>query len=234
MNRVVVKYNDNALFLLGARNRLTGKEYKIIGEYNNNECSTCFADLGIPAPKHFVFKSINEASAYINQFMPQDMEGLVVMDYNQLAPTDNNSFYEGFNRIKVKTVAYLAAARVKSTIGSPRSVMELILSEKADDVKVLLPEHIVKSIDTLSEGLTKLYRFYDELYPELIKDKPTRKDLAMRVQAGSYNMGFIMERYSGKVDSFKNWVKNHGLTKEGIVAYPDSFLDKLVEMISNV
>ena len=110
-NRVTIEYKDFDLYCLGCRNNITLEEEEV----NPN-----IQDFGIKIPKTYSLSSLKDCISYVSS-MGADEEGFVVVD----------KFYK---RIKVKSPAYLAAARIRNNnVITKESVLELYLAGKIDD-----------------------------------------------------------------------------------------------------
>lgn len=205
LNRVVVAYPNHRLVLLGIKNKETCEEIEVPDSL-----------FGIPKFECFDFRTVEEVIWYINTFGATELEGVVACD-------------KYFNRVKIKSIAYLAAARVKASCGSLRALLELVLTEKADDVRCLLSEEYCSKLDELTEKVANFIKTYDLVYETL--EKGSRKEFAIDVQKKNLFMAPLMERFVGKVTSTKEWISGRKIqTKEGN-GYPDSFLDKLLELM---
>jgi hypothetical protein len=146
-NRIVVAYSERKLSLLAVRDSLSLKELALSGFPHLN-----------PA-KLYEFSSkeqLLEAATLIN---PIEHEGFVVKDWAD-------------RRLKIKSEAWCLASKCRDSLGASRlNQFEMILSEKQDDVKSLLPEFVVKSMELLETDMMLLlqaaknswlrYRFVD-------------------------------------------------------------------------
>ncbi len=212
-NRVVVDYPEIKLTLLGARNNITFQEYDC------REISTPF-----PVVHHYPFNSYDVMIEHVSAINPKENEGIVVRDKN-------------FNRIKVKSAAYVAYNKLlfDATNGSSgRRLLELILSDKHDDVFPMLAKHVLVDAEEILSNYRKfhsglvrqcveLVNSYDKTVPE------NRKALALKVQELKLPMGIVMHLYSGK--DFNDYLKGPKNYKDG--AWTDGFLDSLLYMIQN-
>ena len=206
-NQVVVYYSNYRLYLLGVRNNETLKEL-------NPENYSAY--LGIPTPETFKLNNVNEMIDFVSTRNPSEYEGLVVCDSN-------------YHRVKVKNPGYLALSKIKdSVVKSRRSLLEIILLEKEDDVIPLVPEHIQKGIVEMKEKLRLFIHNMDKEYEELYS--ADRKTFAIAVQNGSGFLGPQMARWSGQCKSTHDWI----LTKKKEGTWQDSFLDMILEEMENM
>jgi hypothetical protein len=136
--RVVVKYDEIALYHLGTRNNITGEE--------RNE------DIGIKKPKSYKINSLEgciKAAVELNKGCESDdeiaNEGFVVVDKN-------------WNRVKVKSPDYIMMHRLKHNDGiSKKDAITTLLYIKSD------VEKICKS----NPLLVHIFKYYDYKLSEL-------------------------------------------------------------------
>ncbi len=136
--RVVVKYDEIALYHLGTRNNITGEE--------RNE------DIGIKKPKSYKINSLEDcikAAVELNKGCESDdeiaNEGFVVVDKN-------------WNRVKVKSPDYIMMHRLKHNDGiSKKDAVTTLLYIKSD------VEKICKS----NPLLIHIFKYYDFKLAEL-------------------------------------------------------------------
>jgi hypothetical protein len=197
-NRIVVDYPNTSITLLGIRDNISLNELEI-DDY----------DLKV---KSFSINSIDNILELINSFPPSQMEGVVVKDSN-------------FNRVKVKSMSYVAAHHLKdSATSSTRNMLKIILDNKDDDVITFLPEELKHYMLRLKEGLRVLAIKYDKIYLELKNTTGSRKEFAIAVDSSGYWHSPLFNMYSGKSNTFMEFVLGNNLT--------NSFLDTLLEKIN--
>lgn len=164
-NQVVVRHTKSSLYLLGARNIKTHVE-SILPEpwkvYNHR----------IKTPKRFYLDSVNkciEAAKYLN---PLQQEGYVVFD--------------GVNRCKIKSPAYIALHHAKDTC-SRKNLAEIIRSGEYGEFETALgsfPE-LRKDFDTLWERYNYIVNKCNEDY-ELIKNIEVQKEFALQAKTKEF------------------------------------------------
>lgn len=214
LNRIVVEYKDFGVHLLGMRDLRTGKEQAV--ELLPNL-------FGVPVCPFHLLNNQEEVLAFVGSKPPFEQEGLVVRDKH-------------FNRTKVKSVAYNAYNRLRdSTANSPRAIMELILTDKLDDVLPVLETWIHGQAVQMQENTRKLFKHIDSLYPELLAEGNLdtvnpRRGFAIAVQKRKVWMGPLMSRYTGKSKDLADHVSQIRSPSTG--GYPDSFLDSMIEEAS--
>lgn len=105
-NRVVIPYEESAVYFLGAKNKFTGKEIHDASELTK-----------LPRPKIFPLTSINDCVKLAATF-DWDKEGFVACDGS-------------FNRVKIKSPAYVKAhfARNNSVINKKHLINIIINNE---------------------------------------------------------------------------------------------------------
>lgn len=203
-NQVVVFYPKYEIHLLGVRSLQTLKEC-------NPENYTEY--LGVSCAETYKIETIEQMIDFVANLNPSQNEGLVVCDSN-------------FNRIKVKNPGYLALNRLKDSVTkSPRSLVEVILLEKEDDVMSLVPEHIQQKLGEYKEKLRLYIHNLDANYVEWY-DKD-RKTFALKIQANNGNMAYCMSRWMGRCHGAHEWIKN---SKQKDGSWTHGFLDNLLEV----
>ena len=136
-NRVVVPYEEPALYFLGARNKHTGEEFN---------CSPLNAGaLGMgrfKLPKHYPFNTL-ELCIKITENFPWDAEGMVACDAQ-------------FNRVKIKSPAYVLAhfARNNNVINR-KHLLKVILTNEVEEFLCYAAEY--KEELEKTQGLMKSF-----------------------------------------------------------------------------
>lgn len=136
--RVVIKYDEIALYHLGTRNNITGVEYD--------------TDIGIKKPKSYLINSLEgciKAALELNNESREDdevsNEGFVVVDKN-------------WNRVKVKSPDYIMMHRLKHNDG---------ISKKDCITTILYMQKDVERICQASQSLVHIFKYYDFRLAEL-------------------------------------------------------------------
>lgn len=205
-NQIVVRYNDYKVYLLAARDTVSGAEFA-----PEDVAKLANAD---PAPI-YRFGNTEEMIDFVSSRNPSAHEGIVVCQRRGTS----------YSRVKVKNPGYMALSKIRDSVAkSPRAVMEIILLGKEDDVMPLVPPHVQEVILSTKEGLRELLTRLDAEYAA--KYHPDRKTFALAIQAGSGMMGPHMARWSGKCESAHGWIMS--ARNEG--TWSDSLLDTLLRM----
>lgn len=218
-NRIVVEYKNNGVTLLAVRGLVTLQEldfkHPVI-----DLLPTC-----LPQVQAHAYTSVQELVDWVSSLNPMEHEGVVVRDGN-------------FNRIKVKNAAYVAYNKVRDALAtSPRNMVELILTEKDDDVIPMLPEEIVKNLQAIKAGVQKVIMKYDSVYHLITLNlsalglSGNKKEFALLVQKHKdlWQAPFF-QMFDGKASNMKDFImKSRG--KDG--TWGNSFLDKMLELSKN-
>ena len=213
LNRIVVEYNTYDLTWIGTRHRKTGKELTYRDTMKRVAPHT--ARHMPPAAKTWAVGSLEEITVALEASSPTELEGVVVVDSE-------------FQRLKIKSLAWLSANKAKSSCSSPRAILTLILQEKIDDVLPLLPPDICLTVDRMKTSLTELYHTTDRRYSEfLAASEGNRKAFALSVQADPSVWPAAMFGLYVKPQSMREWVASRG----GEGGWPDSFLDNILRAI---
>ena len=224
-NAVVVRHDDYKVILLGAR-RLSDHV-----EISLDDCR----ELGVPVVENFKLGSVQEMIDFVAERNPSEYEGIVVCDSK-------------FRRVKVKSPAYVALHRVTDQVArSPRGLMQIILSEKFDDIVPLLPQAIVERGEQMQAQYRVLTRSFDSSFDQALalanEESPIfnpnskslvkqhQKSFALAVQANGGWLAPLMDRYHGKCEGLHDYVMKRR-AKGG--DWANGFLDTLVEMCDGV
>jgi len=171
-NRVVIPYDEPALYFLGARDKYTGEEFN---------CSSLVAGaLGMgrfKLPKQYPFNTLEHCIKVTENF-PWDAEGVVACDAQ-------------FNRVKIKSPAYVMAhfARNNNVINRKHLINVILTNETeeflcyAADYKEELEkvqglmkayckvgDQIVKSCQRLYDIPKKTYAYWVQTLPKIYQD----------------------------------------------------------------
>lgn len=210
-NRIVVAYPNCGITLLAARK---------LSDFKEVDPHEVRPDATIPVVQVHTYTTIDELVNWVSSLNPMEHEGVVIRDGD-------------FNRRKLKNAAYVAYNKVRDALGtSERNCVELILTEKDDDVVPMLPEEIVKNLHKIKMGLQVAFKRYDEHYLDakaqadaiLPGDKKTFAILVTKNKDWWHSPFFSM--FEGKAANMKDFIlKNR---KDG--SWGNSFLDKMLEL----
>jgi hypothetical protein len=215
-NRIVVDYPISSITLLAVRSLNSLKELdpaneEIVKKWN------------IPIPEIYSLKNIKQIIDWVGSRNPSKHEGVVIRDSN-------------FNRIKVKNPGYVILGRAKDNIlSSEKNCIELILSEKEDDVMSILSEEAVNKILNLKEKLIKMLHYHDEQYllacEETTNNNPGDKKTFAQIIVVKEKLWVspLFQIFDGKALSTKDFILKN--KKNG--TWSNSFLDKVLEHCNN-
>jgi hypothetical protein len=213
-NRVVVEQTAYKVWLIALRRSHTGEEFDI---------ETPDGQVFVPVCPSYQLSSLKDMMDFVSDRDPTQYEGIVAVD-------------AAYRRVKVKNAGYLAMSRAKdSAMRSPRALVELCLLGRLDDALPLLPDHICTRAYEIQAALRTFLINSERLYQDCLaaatsEDPHTkRKQMALEVTARGAWMPYMMQRYSGKVSSFEEFMKQHITPSTG--EYSKTFLDSLLREI---
>ena len=203
-NRVVIPYDEPAIYFLGARNKYTGEEFN---------CSSAMAGaLGMgkfKLPKQYPFNSF-EHCVKIAESFPWDAEGFVVCDAQ-------------FNRVKIKSPAYVMAhyARNNNVINR-KHLLQVILSGETEEFLCYAEDYreelekiqgLMKAFckvgDQFAKSCQRLYDIPKAVYANWVKTLPKiYQDLAFRnynnvMSTKDYTAGWNENKWETYLESFE-------------------------------
>ncbi len=188
-NKVVVRHKDSKVILLGARNLKTQKE---LSTKEAADLWMYYCHHGRETVKEFPLTTIEEIFATFDHMDPTCQEGYVVVDAN-------------FNRVKVKSPAYVALHHMKDGLSSIRSLVQVVLNGEIDEVSNALPEYAndLKNIKLkLNDLISSLETDYDK-----IKEIKIQKEFALEALQTRCSSALFSIR-AGKATSVKEFLKN--------------------------
>ncbi len=206
-NRIIVDNRESRLHVLAIRSNLDGHEY----------CPLNANDSGVPPCPSHPLTSLADLLAFVNSRAPSESEGVVVR-------------LPGFRRVKIKSIAYAAAARMKESVSaSPRGLLECVLLGQDADVFPMLPQYMQTAGAKIKSELADWISRYDAAYPRLAAEcGGDRKTMALAVQRDALWIAPMMERFAGKVDSAQSWIDRQRRPD----GWGDTFLDNLAARIA--
>lgn len=218
VNRVVVEHKDYKAWSIAILHR--------DGQEENIEDPGYGLNL-VPKCRTYELNNLTDMIDFVSGRDPTQYEGIVAVD-------------KSWKRVKVKNPGYLALSRAKDVaMRSPRALLELCLLGKLDDAVPLLPDHVVDRAQKIETGLKTLLNNSGGLYDKVLERAHEMREennwtvlehrkamaLATKELAPSM-MAYVMMRYTGKVESFMDYVKSHIDPKTG--QYKRNFLDFLL------
>ncbi len=193
-NKVVIPYQKSEIYFLGWRDLQTGDELPR---------SLSFVSHILPTPIEYPLNSLEEVIAAANN-LPWDKEGYVVCDIN-------------FNRVKIKSPAYLVAHyAISNGIITKRRLIKIILAHEEDEFLIYCSEY-KEAIEEIKQDMRQLERNCGEaLYtiyelPGYWRDYP-RKEIYERIKDWPYvEFKYVMANYKEYMswkEFTKNWSEN--------------------------
>ncbi len=185
-NRIVVPHVATRLYYLGRRHRITGEEVPFFYDVP-------FDHAMFPLPEVFEFSN-KEKLLEVAEQLSWKQEGFVVssLDPSPLKPV---------HRVKIKGAAYLQIHRIRGdAIPTKKRIVEMILSESADDFVGYFPEYkdMVQKVRTQLSLLVKALS--DEVRVAEVNKELPRKDFALTIGTKGVIPNLLFRVYEGKVD----------------------------------
>lgn len=184
-NRIIAEYKETKLALIGARNMTTMQEYSQEDLEKLYEHKLKNTKARFILPKRYKLNSLDDCLE-ATKSMSTNEEGFVVVDKN-------------FNRVKIKSTAWLAAAKIKNNgVISAERVVQMMSDGVLDDFKAYCPEH-TDYIDTFISRFNKLEEMLAE---SLVKHKENllmdRKNFAQAIKSEpKVVQSFLFLRHDG-------------------------------------
>ena len=180
LNRVVVRYPEPKLFLLGARNLAT------LQELTAQEAQ---AYIPCPIVQEFPLNSFDACIASFAKMDPLEQEGYVVVD-------------AGFNRVKIKHPTYVLLHHAKDGLMSQKAIVEIARTGEIPEVLNAFPEYK----PAFDEAVGRLNNLITELETEYlsIKDIPEQKAFALKAVKSKCS-GALFSLRAKKIHSFRQY-----------------------------
>lgn len=191
-NRIVVGYIDPRLFVLNIRNNIDGSYIEITPNHPLFKYTKPPVDLNGLDKTNFVNNIPN---------IVDDIEGYVIKLTNGLW-------------MKIKTNKYKQLHTIKSNINSPRVLLEAIIDENIDDMRVAFKDDIV-AMKIIDEMQIRVNHIYNSMVKEVedfynINKHLERKEFAIKGQAelDKRYFGLVMSKYQDKDPQYKQYLKS--------------------------
>lgn len=167
-NQIVVDYPNRSLTLIGIRNLTT------LGEILPSVWMAEYPEFPLPHAQEYCGWDREIAENAVLNINPREREGYVLVD-------------PFWNRIKIKSEAYCYMSSKRDALSkSSKARLELILSEKDDDVLPILPLFVQKQIVELRQKLQELARKIYITY-DSIADVKDQKEFASKAKEYKYS-----------------------------------------------
>jgi len=188
LNRIIVKHDEPKLVTLGGRHVKYGQE--IPAEY------VWFYMPDIPLIKNYQLSNIDEILSTFKNMSPLSQEGYVVVD-------------KYFNRIKIKSPAYIALHHAKDGFTLKRLVTIAITGESSEVISSF-PEFAADLKDA-NERVDALVLEIENVYDKL-KDIDSQKEFA--IEATKYKFsGSLFKLRAGKIKSLREHLASFSINK---------------------
>lgn len=190
VNKVVVKYAEEGVTLLGCRHVPSGKEKSRVEEHIKPVISNILSLF--PRPERHQIESIDQIVQFVGSRGAQEAEGVVLVDSN-------------WNRIKIKNPSYVLASKSRDMLlSSRRNMIQCILAEKIDDIMPYIDVDVIVEVEKCRQKLVALFDDMDTAYTIWRAQVSTRKDFAGLV---------ALSKYDNK-PFFELWEKKYTTTRE--------------------
>lgn len=185
-SKVVVPYQEKAIYLIGARSRVDYSEIPI-------EKYTRLAKYRVKFPKSYNLHNLDECVAAAKE-LDWKHEGFVVRD-------------RYFNRVKVKSPEYLIAHKsANNGVVTNSRILDMILDGSIDDFLAYFPEFtnrvefFLRAYQVLIETLTHEFDTIDW------NKFASRAEMAETVKKSKYS-GFLFRKYTNKDLTADEWLR---------------------------
>lgn len=185
-NQIVVSYPAPRVYLLAARHTATAKEIPI-EEIRLQH---------VRRPKTWPLKDAVSISAFVNSTDPKELEGAVVCDSQ-------------FNRVKIKSMAYVLAHKSKDVItSSPRNALEAIILEKIDDVIPIVPKEIGEKMLKMQLAYAQYCKNVDDNFVKFYAEAGgNRRRFAEQVLLSNDWSAPYFNMWENRSNSTREWIK---------------------------
>jgi len=171
-NKVVIPYLETKIYHIGTRHNKTGQEIN--------------TDIGIAKPKEYKFDSLYDVFKTAKK-LPYNKEGYVVVDGN-------------WNRVKVKSPAYVAVHYLKSTYSEDK-LLTLIRNGESEEFLNYFPEY-KKDHDILKKDYELLIKkLKDEFFSMQRNSFTDKKDFALNFAKHTTIPDIFFRLYDKKINN---------------------------------
>jgi len=203
-NRVVIPYEEPAIYFLGARNKYTGEEFNC-----SSEVAGALAMGRFKLPHQYPLQSLDDCIRITENF-GWDQEGFVACDAN-------------FNRVKIKSPAYVMAhyARNNNVINR-KHIIEVVLANEVEEFLCYAADYkeefekvqgLMKAYckvgDQIAKSCQRLYDIPKKTYAAWVQTLPKiYQDLAFRnynnvMSTKDYTAGWNENKWEGCLEEFE-------------------------------
>ena len=196
-NQIVLFYPESSLRIL---NMVNNKNGKILTAENIDKENLVNKDIFVKSHKIPNMSLDNIIESIRNE---QGNEGYIL----EFSDSEGNS-----HLVKVKNIWYVNLHQIKSNLNTTTKIIETIIDETSDDVRVLFAEdkHFLDNITRLenvvSPRISKIEADIEKFYSD--NKELSRKDYAIKAQAELQPyMSLAMNLYIGKETNYKEFFK---------------------------
>ena len=198
-NKIVVRHAKPGLTLLGARNLVTQKEItatealKFFEPWDAERRSDSRRSFDkLTTAKQFPLYSFDEIVATFPSIDPLTQEGYVVVDAS-------------FNRVKVKSPAYIALHHMKDSCGSVKALFQIAVNGEIDEVVSAFPEYKEMLFDIKSKLNSLISELENDF--ERLKGISLQKDFALEACKTRCSSALFAVR-AGKAPDISTHIRN--------------------------
>lgn len=183
-NQIVVFHPNRKLVLTAIRKSWDLKEYNVHWD-----------SIDVPKVGYWDGISLDAVKVNAQNLNGREAEGYVLVDMN-------------FNRCKLKNDTYVLLGRSKDTFQkSNKACLEIVVSEKEDDVLPLLPDFVKEKILKIKDKVRILASEIDESYNS-IKDLETDKEFGLATKNVKHGgVMFHIRKGYGDIKTGRDWIK---------------------------
>lgn len=184
-NKVVIPYNEIAIYHIGTRDNTTLEELDI--------------DIGVKKPKRYPLKSLQDCISATEK-MGYDEEGYVVVDKN-------------WNRVKIKSPSYVAVHHLKNNGDvNIASIVQLIRENEISEFLTYFPEYTTV-VDTIQLKINEIIENLKIGVKEVsLNTYETQKDFALAVKDRKMSAFYFQWRKKPQLTPAQ-WFWNHDNNK---------------------
>lgn len=189
-NRIVTKYDYEAVHLLAQRDKHSLVEFK--WWEHEDLAQEYWSKRGVLLPKVFKANNLEDIVAMAKE-LPELTEGYVIVD-------------KYCNRIKIKNPSYLAIAHFKESVTSSlRGIVVLALKNEGDEFLSYFPE-FKEDYDRIHAKISEVVAQTKEVWDK-IKDIGNQKEFAIEAMKCPFN-GVLFSMRNKKISSIAEGISN--------------------------
>ncbi len=202
-NRIVTRYENTELALVGARNQITGCEV------GGRSLSILADATNISRPIKFDYTNVNDLIKHLDEEYDPTFEGVVAV--NRVA-----NEYGDFQRVKIKKDSYIFLHHLLDKIGTDHAILGIIIKNEQDEVINQFPNYtdLIRNIEVKYNSYLKRIKLAEMKAWELIDAGASKKDFAISIK-DEPNKPYFFALYDKKVTTYPEFV-NLQIEQKGI------------------